>query len=247
MALVKIEAEEDHGDPDSNCSAAKAGELFSSVLELASDQHEIAVLEDNDDILCDTPHNMIKIKRGLAPEVLVHGSLAEFRISPWKQVYKQVMAAELLHFDMAVVQDSVLGGSNSAIYHRWNKGKSNYDKEILAGAITHTRWLQIKRVYKICDNDLAPKKGDADYDPIQIQLYLYKYLIHNISKFIQLVDLDLCSDKTTCGHGGFGKAGFVTSSQANEKAWHNFWYAETVLVSDLHRNRTRAYTHCHKV
>jgi hypothetical protein len=36
MALVKIEAEED-GDGDSNCSAAKAGELFASVLKSASD------------------------------------------------------------------------------------------------------------------------------------------------------------------------------------------------------------------
>jgi hypothetical protein len=61
--------------------------------------------------------------------------------------YKQVMATELLHFDMAVVQDSVLGGSGGAIYHRWSRGKSNYDMET-AGAITHTRWLQVKRVYK---------------------------------------------------------------------------------------------------
>jgi hypothetical protein len=36
MALVKIEAEED-GDGDSKCSANEAGELFSSVLESASD------------------------------------------------------------------------------------------------------------------------------------------------------------------------------------------------------------------
>jgi hypothetical protein len=70
MALLKIEAEED-GDGDSNCSADKAGELFSSLLELASDQREIVVLEDNKDMLCDSPHNMIEVKRGLAPEVKV--------------------------------------------------------------------------------------------------------------------------------------------------------------------------------
>jgi hypothetical protein len=70
MALLKIEAEED-GDGDSNCSADKAGELFSSLLELASDQREIVILEDNEDMLCDSPHNMIEVKRGLAPEVKV--------------------------------------------------------------------------------------------------------------------------------------------------------------------------------
>jgi hypothetical protein len=55
------------------------------------------------------------------------------------------MAAELLHFDMAVVQDGVLGGSNGTIYCKWRRGKSNYEMEI-AGAITHTRWLHVKRV-----------------------------------------------------------------------------------------------------
>jgi hypothetical protein len=46
--------------------------LFTSLtLKLASDQRDIVVLEDNHDILCDTPHNIIIIKRGLAPEVKV--------------------------------------------------------------------------------------------------------------------------------------------------------------------------------
>jgi hypothetical protein len=74
--------------------------------------------------------------------------------------------------------------------------------------------LQIKRVYKICDNDLAPKKGDADYDPgytdcDPVYKYdnIYKCLVHSIDKFTQLGDLDLCGDKTTCGHGGFREAG----------------------------------------
>jgi hypothetical protein len=57
--------------------------------------------------------------------------------------YKQVMATEFLHFDMAVVQDGVLGGSCGAIYCRWSRGESNYSMET-AGAITHTRWLQAK-------------------------------------------------------------------------------------------------------
>jgi hypothetical protein len=69
-----------------------------------------------------------------------------------------------------------------------------------AGAIAHSRWLQNKRVYMICDNDLAPQKGNK-YD------YIYKCLINNISEFTQLGDLDLCGEETTCGHGGFGKAG----------------------------------------
>jgi hypothetical protein len=74
MALVKIEVEED-GDGDSKCSAV---ELFASMLKSASDRREVVVLEDDDDILCDTPHNLIEIKRGLAPEVKVSAPPADW-------------------------------------------------------------------------------------------------------------------------------------------------------------------------
>jgi hypothetical protein len=94
----------------------------------------------------------------------------------YSHVYKQAMAAELLHFDMAVMRDGVLGGSDGAICCRWSRGKLNYDMET-AGATTHSRWLQTKRVYKICDIDLAPKKGDADYDPA----YKYNYIYSHVS------------------------------------------------------------------
>jgi hypothetical protein len=116
------------------------------------------------------------------------------------------MDSDLLHFDMAVVRDGVLGGMDGAIYCRWSKGKLNYDLEI-AASITHTRWLEVKRCYKLCDNDQAPKQGEADYDPSFKFDYIDKCLIHNINEFSKLGDLDLCGDETTCGHGGYGEAG----------------------------------------
>ena len=57
MAVVKQE-EEEEGDGDSNCSAEEASELFASVLESAADRREVLVLEDDNDILCDTAHKM---------------------------------------------------------------------------------------------------------------------------------------------------------------------------------------------
>jgi hypothetical protein len=109
-----------------------------------------------------------------------------------------VMATELLHFDMAVVRDGVLGGSDGAIYCRWSRGKLNCNMET-AGAITHTRWLQVKWVYKLCNNDVAHKKGHTDYDPAYKYDYINKSLIHNINELTQLGNLDLCGDETTCG------------------------------------------------
>jgi hypothetical protein len=58
MIVVKQE-EKEEGDGDSNCSAEDVSELFASVVESASDRREVLILEDNDDILCDTAHNMI--------------------------------------------------------------------------------------------------------------------------------------------------------------------------------------------
>jgi hypothetical protein len=99
----------------------------------------------------------------------------------------------------------------------------------------------------ICGNDLAPKKGGADYDPAyKYSYYIYKCLIHNINKFTKLGNLDLCGDKTTCGHGGFGKAGWRLRARQMNKPGITFGM-QTVLVSDVHRNRPRAYTHHHKV
>ena len=158
---------------------------------------------------------------------------------------KPIMADELIHFDMAVVRDGVLGGMDGAIYRRWSKGTSCYDPET-ASAINHTRWLQVKRAYKLCDNDLAPKKGDADYDPAYKFDYIYKCLIHNINEFTQLGDLDLCGDETTCGHGGYGEAGSGILARRMNKPGITFGM-QTVLVSDVHRNRPRAYTHRHKI
>ena len=116
--------------------------------------------------------------------------------------FKPVTSKELLHFDMAVVRDGVKGGMDCAIFRRWQKEEElNYDPEI-AGSITHTRWLQIKRIYKLCDNDLAPVKGDLNYDPAYKYDYIYKSLIRNINEMTLKADLDLCGDETTCGHVG---------------------------------------------
>jgi hypothetical protein len=48
------------------------------------------------------------------------------------------------------------------------EGRADYDEQI-DKVIRHCRWLQIKRVIKLCDNTKAGKRGDDGYDPA------YKY------------------------------------------------------------------------
>jgi hypothetical protein len=80
--------------------------------------------------------------------------------------FKEVMLEELLHFDSVVIRDGVHGGTDGAIYCRWREGETTFDKEV-EKSISHIRWLQLKRTYKLCDNiqKAAPKKSEDGYNP----------------------------------------------------------------------------------
>jgi hypothetical protein len=165
--------------------------------------------------------------------------------SDYVHQFNPITAREMLHFDMAVVRDGVLGGMDSAIYRRWKVGESSCDPEIVQ-AITHTRWLGVKKVYKLCNNDCAPPKDHANYDPAYKYDYIYKCLVGNTNAITQKAELDLCGDETTCGHGGFEEAGSGILARRQGKPGVTFGM-QMVIISDVHRNRIRAYTHRHKV
>ena len=44
-------------------------------------------------------------------------------------------------------------------------------------SITHTGWLQLKKTYKLCDNETAPKKGEEGYNPAYKFDYISKRII----------------------------------------------------------------------
>ena len=87
--------------------------------------------------------------------------------------FDPVEPAELLQWDGTVVMDGVRGGSRGALFRRFDTRERNkaYDADI-SNAFTKSRWLEIKRVYKLCNNLLAKKKGEDGYDPA----YKYDYL-----------------------------------------------------------------------
>jgi hypothetical protein len=68
-------------------------------------------------------------------------------------------ARELLMMDGILVRDGVLGGSQ-ALHHRWEKGGVCYDNNI-ASTMTLTRFGELKRNKKLCNNDQAPKRGEG--------------------------------------------------------------------------------------
>ncbi len=76
--------------------------------------------------------------------------------------WTQVTAKELLVFDGILVRDGVLGGSQGAIYRRWDKTSACYDP-VIASAMTLQRFGEIKRHKKLCNNDKVPKRGESKY------------------------------------------------------------------------------------
>ena len=112
---------------------------------------------------------------------------------------------KLVHFDVVVVRDGVIVGSNGGIYRRWMYG-ADFDS-FVSVSIPYSRWLAVKRVIKLCNNDTAPKRGEAGYNPAYKLDMIYNTIIKNTNAITDAADLDQCGDETTCGHGGYGEAG----------------------------------------
>ena len=71
-------------------------------------------------------------------------------------------------------------------------------------------------------------------------------LIHNINELSDQAELDQCGDETSIGHAGYAEPGSGISSRIMNKPGITKGM-QTVIISDVHRNRPRAYLHRHKL
>ena len=116
--------------------------------------------------------------------------------------YRLVTAAELVRFDGMLLRHGVLGGGH--IHHRFISTDPSYDS-IIAGAMTFSRFIQIKAVLKLNDNrsDFANRDSHS-FDPANKYDLVYEVLVHNMNAAILRCSLDICIDETTWAHMGFG-------------------------------------------
>lgn len=131
--------------------------------------------------------------------------------------YATATVEELVRWDNIITKAGCRGRSTSGdIYRKWDANDDMFDGDI-ANAMNHSRWLQIKRCIKLCDNDAAKKKGEEGYNPAYKYDYAWKALIHNINAFTYEAELDLCGDETTAGHNAFGETGTGLCSHIRNK------------------------------
>jgi hypothetical protein len=157
--------------------------------------------------------------------------------------FKPVTLEEVVRFDGIVHRHGVRGGG-PGIHLRWDPTDSDYDDTVY-NVMSHTRFLQIKRMYKLNNNFTAPKRNQPGYDPAYKYDMVYKTPINNVNWVTEKAGLDLCGDETTWGFGGYGEPGSGLVSRIMGKPGVTKG-GQTVIISDVDRLRPRSYIHRHK-
>ena len=138
----------------------------------------------------------------------------------------------------------MLGGSDGALYRRWDKRCITFSKEI-SSSMTLSRYAELKRHLKLCVNGLAPSRGERNYNPAYKYDLIYKVIVNNTNSISLKADENQVIDETTWGHRGFGESGTgLTGRLRNKKVSKG---GQTVLMMDRHRLRLRAYMHPTKI
>ena len=158
--------------------------------------------------------------------------------------HDQCKPNDFLKFDGVLLMDGVKGGCNGAMYRLWKVGDALYCDEIVR-AMTKERWHHMKRIYKLCDNSLAKKRGEEGYDPAYKYRFIWDVLIHNINAISTKSCDDQCVDESTYAFGGFGeaKSGIISLIKGKPGCSKG---GQVVLSVDVDRRRPRAIVHRHK-
>ena len=161
--------------------------------------------------------------------------------------YKMITLDELVKWDGILMKDGVLGGSNGAMLRRWDTRVDNamFDAAI-SKAMTKTRYLEIKRCIKLCNNKECPKRGEPNYEPAYKFDYIYKTICHNVNAITKRACLDLSADESTWPYQGWGEPGSGLVKKKLKKPGAPSG-GQVTLVSDCDRLRPRAYIHRHKL
>jgi len=155
-------------------------------------------------------------------------------------------AAEMLQWDSVLAMDGIRGGSHGAILRRFsNYQESKAFDEDVAKAFTESRWLELKRTAKLCNNLTSPKKGEDGYDPAYKYDFIFRTLFHNVNVLSLYACPNQCGDETTFGYQGHGEhgAGLVKLIKNKPGVMKGMQIA---MTSDVDWIRHHSYVHRHE-
>ena len=157
----------------------------------------------------------------------------------------EVAMPEYVRFDGCLLRDGVRGGGEGAIYRRWNQNCSHSDA-IMQDSLSLNRWYQLKRIFKLNNNDKARKRGEEGYDPSYKYDMIYRTITENVLAITKNGELDLTGDETTWGFQGFGEKDAKVVFRVAGKPGVSKG-GQTVIVCATNRIRPYWYQHRHSM
>ena len=126
-----------------------------------------------------------------------------------------------------------------------------------------SRWREIKRNFKLNNNLLGPKRGDAHYDPCGKYDLIFKALVHNMNYCTKTADMDCAVDESSWCFGGYCREtggsrlmnkSFQKVREISSHSYHhvqqqlNYFYyflfvagGQTTMIYDVHHRYPHGY------
>ncbi len=87
--------------------------------------------------------------------------------------FQSVSEEELVRWFGELIRDGARGGTGGAIHRRWMLNDVDHD-DCIMNSMSYYRWIKIKSVLKLNNNDKTPKQGDVNYNPCAKYDYIFK-------------------------------------------------------------------------
>jgi hypothetical protein len=107
--------------------------------------------------------------------------------------FRPASLEEMVKFDGIIHHHGIWGGG-PGIHLCWDPTDSDYD-DCVYNAMAHTRFLQLKRLYKLNNNFLAPNCNQPRYNPAYKYDMIYKMPFYNVNWVTKKAGIDQCGNK----------------------------------------------------
>ena len=154
----------------------------------------------------------------------------------------EAVMPEFVPWDGCIVRDGVRGGGDGSLYRRWDTGTAAFDP-LVRDAMSLHRWNQLKRIFKLNNNDIAKQKCEDGYNPTYKYDMIYRTLVDNVIALTKKGELDLTGDETSWGFQGFGEKGSKVVTRVVGKPGITKG-GQTAIVSASNQICPYWYQHC---